>query len=109
MAAPVTSKPASRSAAWGAEMTALALLQSAPSAPANDNTGVRYNGPDTEGDRWVWLIEKFKTINTGLAVFAAQERLRGVKVEDFCANFIRAAKADGWECFKPAGFHAERV
>jgi hypothetical protein len=70
-------------------------------APANDNVGLRYDGPDTEGDRWVWLIEKFKTIHMPLAVVAAQERLRGVKVDVFCAEFIAAGRLAGWECLQP--------
>ena len=63
--------------------------------PANDNDS---RPGDTEGDRWRWLIEHLKTIDTPIAVFAAQSRLRGMRCEDFCLLVLDGAKLAGWEC-----------
>jgi hypothetical protein len=63
--------------------------------PANDN--VPGHG-DAKGDRWRWLIERLKMIDSGLAVFAAKERLKGMKCEAFCILLLRGARRAGWEC-----------
>lgn len=63
--------------------------------PANDNDR-RPGG--TDADRWHWLIERFKAIDTALAVFAAKERLKGVKCQAFCMRFLRGAQLAGWDC-----------
>lgn len=65
--------------------------------PANDNDGGHRGA---QGDRWHWLIERLKAIDMGLAVFAAKERLKGVKCEAFCILFLRGAKLAGWECLE---------
>ncbi len=51
----------------------------------------------TQGDKWNWLIERLKTIDKALAVFAAKERLKGVKCEAFCMLLLRGAELAGWE------------
>lgn len=64
--------------------TPLAPLHSsfatAVSIVANDNE----QGPPTKGDRWPWLINRLREINEPLGVCAAQYRLEGMVVEEFC-------------------------
>lgn len=55
---------------------------------ALDNVGERYVGPPTDGDRWVWIIERFKTISEPLAVCAAQKRRTGMPVEIFASEML---------------------
>lgn len=53
-------------------------------APANDD----FRPPGRDQDPWPWLIERLKSINVPFAVFAAQERLKGTDVYEFCAIVI---------------------
>jgi hypothetical protein len=65
--------------------------------PANDNDS---RPGDTDGDRWRWLIERIKTIDTPMAIVATRSRLRGMRCEDFCSQFLRGAKIAGWDCLE---------
>ena len=73
---------------------AIATPVNATRPAANDDRPAR---TATQGDKWNWLIERLKAIDKALAVFAAKERLKGVKCEAFCILLLRGAKLAGWE------------
>lgn len=56
---------------------------------ANDN-----HGPGPRGDLWRQVIDRIKEIDVPFAVFAAQERLRGMDVHDFCDVIRRCIERD---------------
>ena len=53
----------------------------------NDNFNLP---PGKDGDRWRWVIDRLKSVSMCLAVYAAQERLRGKNVDAFCDEMIES-------------------